>query len=179
MIFILRIYKYTDKEKKELLKSLVILVDTREKKANHITDWFDKYDIKYKRKTLNNGDYSFYVPQNAKLNIGRDLYFDHEIFIERKANLEELSSNFTKHRARFKEEMATSNAKKYLLIENADYQDIINKNYNTDFSPKSYIASLHSFNHRYGLEFFFIPNEKCTAYYIYNTFKYYLSYLLR
>ena len=38
-------YKYTDSEERELLDSIVILVDTREKVNDHITDYFDKHHI--------------------------------------------------------------------------------------------------------------------------------------
>ena len=86
---------------------MVVLVDTREKSNSHIIEWLDKKKIPYKLKALSNGDYSFYVPANPNLNIDRDLFFDSHIMIERKGSLEELSSNFSQHRARFEEEMAT------------------------------------------------------------------------
>ena len=160
MIAILNLYKYTDKEIDELVKSMVILCDTREKSNAHVTDWFDKKKITYKSKALSNGDYSFYVPANEDLNIDRDLYFDREIMIERKASLDELSGNFTQNRTRFEEEMATYPGKKYLLVENADYEDVVKSNYDTKFSSKAYLASLHAFNHRYDLQIMFMPYAK-------------------
>ena len=72
---ILNKYKFTDKEMEELISSMTILVDTREQKNNHITDYFDRKKINYKRKALNYGDYSFMIPANEKLSIPRDLYF--------------------------------------------------------------------------------------------------------
>ena len=42
-------YKYTEAEEKELLSSIVILVDTKEKVNNHITDYFDAHGIPYKK----------------------------------------------------------------------------------------------------------------------------------
>ena len=69
-------YKYTDKEMEELISSIVILVDTREKVNSHITDYFDRKEIKYKKKALSYGDYSFMIPANEKLSIPRDLYFN-------------------------------------------------------------------------------------------------------
>ena len=103
-------YKYTDSEEKELLDSIVILVDTREKVNDHITGYFDKHDIPYKKKALKNGDYSFFVPQNEKLGIFRDTYFHDDIFVERKASLEELSGNLSTKRADFEEELAVAKA---------------------------------------------------------------------
>ena len=179
VISILSLYKYTDKEIDELVKSMTILCDTREKSNAHIIDWLDKKKIPHQSKALSNGDYSFYIPANESLNIDRDLYFDREIMIERKASLDELSGNFTQNRTRFEEEMATYPGKKYLLVENADYADVINGNYETKFSAKAYLASLHTFNHRYDLQLMFMPNNQMSACYIYGVFVYYLKNLLR
>ena len=41
MITILSLYKYTDKELEQLVKSIVILVDTREKQNAHIIEWLE------------------------------------------------------------------------------------------------------------------------------------------
>ena len=172
-------YKYTDKEKEELIKSLTIIVDSREKVNGQILEWFDKNHVKYVVKALKNGDYSFYVPANEKLNIDRDLYFDRQIMIERKASLEEISGNITQNRARFEEELATFSGKKYLMIENANYSDIIQKNYKTDISPKAFLATLHTYNHRYGLELMFIPDAAFSGVYIYGVLSYYLQSQLR
>lgn len=178
-ILILNLYKYTDKEIEQIVKSITILVDTREKENSHITEWLTKKKIPFKTKALSNGDYSFFIPANESLNIERDLYFDHEIMIERKASLDELSGNFTQNRTRFEEEMATFSGKKYLMIENANYEDVINGNYKTKFSNKAFLASLHAFNHRYDLQITFMPNRDVSGYYIYGVFTYFLRNLLR
>ena len=119
------------------------------------------------------------MPPNSILNIDRTLDFSHQIMIERKANLEELSSNFTTSRSRFQEEMATFSGKKYLLIENANYEDIINQKYDTKLSSKAYLASVHAFNHRYNLEIMFMPNREYSPIWIYGTFVYYLKNIMR
>ena len=176
---IIHLYKYTDKEKDVLCKSVVILVDTREKECGHITDYFDKKNVLWKKKALQNGDYSFYVPANKDLNIYRDLYFDKKIAVERKHSLTELSGNISQNRARFEEELSTHNGKLLLLIENANYSDIIEGNYETKFSPKSFIATIHTYTHRYGLDITYMPNPKYSAVWIYATFLYYLKNELR
>ena len=104
-------YKYTDKEVEEIIKSMIILVDTREKKMDHITEYFDKAKIPYKKKALPYGDYSFLVPQNESLSIPRDLVFYNDIVIERKGSLEELSGNLTKERDRLEKELAPGSKK--------------------------------------------------------------------
>lgn len=173
-------YVYTDSQKKELLKSLVILVDTRERVNNHIIDYFDAHNISYKKKALDFGDYSFILPKNENLGILQDLSFEKEIIIERKNSAEELALCFTQTRARFEDEfIKAGNAKKYLLIENCEYVDIATGNYKSDYSKKSYLATLHSFNHRYDINIVFMPNSSFSALYIVNTFYYYLRNIIK
>jgi len=100
----MRMY-YTDKEIKELLKSLVILIDTREQENTNIIEFLERKKVSYKTKALNFGDYSFFLPENKELGIQRDLYFDREIVIERKGSLSELAGNLTKDRERFEKEL--------------------------------------------------------------------------
>jgi ERCC4-type nuclease len=156
-----------------------VIVDTREKVNSHITDWFDKQKIPWISKALQNGDYSVMIPANSELNIERDLLFDKEIMIERKNSLDEIGSNFTTYRSRFEEEMATFAGKKYLLIENAHYGDIIAKNYRNKLSSKAFIGSIHAFNHRYGIEIMFMPDNSYSAPWIYGSFLYYIKDILR
>lgn len=47
--------KYSEEEQKSLMKSMVILIDTREKKNQHITDYFDKHKIPYEVRALDVG----------------------------------------------------------------------------------------------------------------------------
>ena len=117
-------YKFTDKEMEELISSMTILVDTREQKNNHITDYFDRKKINYKNKALSYGDYSFMIPANEKLSLPRDLYFNNSCVIERKGSLEEISGNLTNGRDRFEKELCLAPKTKVLLIENASYEDI-------------------------------------------------------
>ena len=83
-------FKYTETELKKILKSIVILVDTREHdgKNTHILEWFDKNEIKYEKCKLPYGDYSFKLPQNEEFGIIRDTYYTQNICIERKANVD-------------------------------------------------------------------------------------------
>ena len=140
----LNFYKYTDKEKDELVSSMIILVDTREKQT-HIMESFDQYKINYQRKALDYGDYSFMIPKNETLNIPRDIYFDKLVCIERKGSLEELSGNLTKERDRLEKELCLAPKTKVLLIENANYSDVVDGKYNTQYNRKSFLGSLHSF----------------------------------
>lgn len=158
---------------------MIILVDTREKKIEHVTSYFDKAQILYKKKALPYGDYSFLIPQNEDLSIPRDLVFYHEIIIERKGSLEELSGNLTKERERLEKELALAPKNKVIVIENANYSDVVTGNYNTEYNNKSYWASLHSLWHKYNVPIFFLPDNSYTGFFIRGYFSYYLRNLLK
>lgn len=87
-------FKYTDNQRKELLASMVVLVDTREQRNENIIATLDEKKITYKTMKLDFGDYSVMLPKNPELSIPRDLYFTDDIFIERKMSLDELAQNF-------------------------------------------------------------------------------------
>lgn len=174
-------FKYTDKEIDQIVESMTILVDTREKENSAILNAWDsaRVPIKYKKKALERGDYSFMLPANEALDIPRDLYFDKEIIVERKGSLEEISGNLTKERDRLEKELALAPPKKVLLIENANYSDICTGNYRTEYNKKSFLASLHAFWQRYDIPVFFMPDPKFSGLFIWNYFKAYLREQLR
>jgi ERCC4-type nuclease len=173
-------YRYTKSEIKKLLKSLTVLVDTREQKNIHIRGYLDKNCIEHKSKKLNFGDYSFMLPENKELGIMRPIYFNDQVAIERKASLTELSNNFTHDRTQFENELIRSNGSKLILmVENtAGYDDIIKHNYSTNYKPKSFLATLHTFKHRYDLDTVFIKPE-LAGNYIYYSFYYWLREYLK
>ncbi len=174
------LYRYTTKEQNEILKSLTVLIDTREKKNEHITNYFDDKGINYKNKKLDFGDYSFMIPANDDLGIARDMYFNDKLGIERKANLDELSNNFTHNRTQFENELIRSSCGKLILmIENqGSYNDILHHNYSTDYNPKSFIGTLHSFKHRYNIDTVFL-NIGAAGNFIYYSCYYFLRELLK
>lgn len=158
---------------------MVILIDTREKKIDHITNSFDKAGIKYKVKTLKYGDYSFILTKNLDLGIPRDISFEGKVVIERKASLEELSTNLTKGRDRIEKEFALSPYEKVLLVENANYSDIVDGNYRGDYNKKSFLASIHTFWFKYHIPIFFMPDNKYSPLFIKKYFEYYLKNYMR
>lgn len=170
--------KYTDKEIKELLASIVILIDTRERRAEHITNYFDDKKVKYEIKKLDHADFSFYVPKNTELGIQRDMYFTDIISIERKGSLEELSGNFTKDRTRIESEFLRAKGKLVLLIENATYENIVLGQYKTEYKPLSFIATLKTFEARYGIETNFI-RKAFSGNFIYMTCMYHAREVLK
>ena len=171
----LDLYKYTEKEKDALTKSMTILVDTREQENSHILKYFDQRDIPYKTMKLDYGDYSFMIPKNDELGIPRDLYFDKHITLERKGSLEELSGNLTKDRDRLKKEFTLAPKNKVMVIENGTYKNMVDGNYDTKYNSKSYWASFHSFWHEYGLPIVFMPDRTYTGLFIRGFFSYYFK----
>ena len=172
---------YTKTEQEKLLKSITVLVDTREKegKNEHILSYFDSNKIPWEKTKLNRGDYSFYIPANPDLCIPRNLYFDKRVIIERKANLVEISNNLTKERNRLKEEFTLAPETKVMLIENGSFSDIITHNYNSQYEPKSFIASIYSLWHEFNIPVIFMPDKKYTGQFIYGYFYYYLRNLIK
>ena len=172
-------YHYTDGELKTLLKSLTVIIDTREQENYHITEYLDKKKIPYKGQKLDFGDYSFMIPAHPELGIMRAIYFTGSMAIERKNSLEELSGNLTSDRARFEAELIRgAGAKLILMVENSSYSDIVAHRYNTQYEPKSFIATLKTYEARYGLGINFV-NEMCAGNFIYHTFYYYLREYLK
>ena len=107
-----------DKQMKELLQDMVIVIDTREKSNKHITDIFDKVGVKYEVKKVDSGDYTAYIP-NTK--------YKSTLSIERKNSLDEISQNLTKNKARFEREFERTNNKIIIAIENNTYLDLISR----------------------------------------------------
>ena len=152
-------YYYTKKELRQLLKSLVVLIDTREKENSHIISYFQQQGINYKQRALNFGDYSFMLPENKKLGINRDIYFNSQVAVERKGSLGELSGNFAQNRAQFRNEMIRGKEANIILLIEDSYSNLINHNYRTGLQPKAFLGSLTSWQHRYDLNVNFIPKE--------------------
>lgn len=176
----LKEYKYSEKEQKQLLNNISILVDTREKKNDHILKYFNEKLIGWERQKLDYGDYSVMIPANPELGIPRDLYLGGEVMVERKANLDELAGNLsTNDRNRIKAEFASAPATKIMLVENASYQMLADGQYMSSYNPKSYWATCFSMWHQYNLPIVFIENNKYTGQYIYGYLYYYVRNLMK
>ncbi len=167
-------YHYTDKEKKEILNNMVVLVDTREQENKHILEFFNKKKVKYKNKKLDYGDYSFMLPEMPELGILKPLFFDNEIVIERKGSLTELSGNLTEGRERFEKELIRKkDSKFYLMIEDGSWEDIQSGCYNTKYNPVSFLATLNAYIARYGIDINFVT-KYYAGIFIFGLFNYHL-----
>ena len=167
-------YKFNDKQLKTLLKNIVIIVDTREQRWEHIQSFFDNHKVKYKVEKLDQGDYSCYIESNEEtkpLGVLRDWYFSNDIAIEKKNSVDELLSSI-KDRDRFENEFARLkmyNTKIFMFVEEENgYKNIIAGNYRSQYKPISAIGSLETFIARYDINVQFISKED-TAYRIFKT----------
>ena len=139
-------YKFKDKEIATIKKNLVVLIDTREQRNEHILDFFRNKNINYCIEKLSFGDYSCKLPVNLFDGQQREIYFSNDIVIERKANIDELANNLKKDGVRIKTELAhinKYNIRCYLLIEDPNYDyNIRSGNYRSNYKPESLYARI-------------------------------------
>jgi len=168
-------FRFKKNELKELLKNMVVVIDSREKKYNHIEKYLDRKQVNHRVNKLDFGDYTAELPAIEQLGVNRPLHFNDSIAIERKANLEELSQNCTQRREQFENELRRAgSAKLILMVEDKNgYENILRHNYETELNPKAYLATLQTYRHRYQLEIVFI-DPKLSGNFIYYTLYYFL-----
>lgn len=140
-------YKFTDKEMDKIKNSIVILVDTKEQRNEHIVSFFDKKKIQYKRVNLNYGDYSCMIPKGTIDQFTSDIYFDRDFVIERKADIDELAGNLKQDAARLKKELAHLNMYeiRYLIyIEDLNFEtNLRTGNYRSEYDPFTLMNRLY------------------------------------
>ena len=148
-------YHYTPKEIDAVLKSMVIVVDTREQKNKHITDYFDAQKITYMKRALATGDYSAFIPRNDDLGITRDIHL--QASIERKNSIDELAQSIT-DRSRFENELIRASRSHFIMIvEDRDgYMNLLSHKYRSQYSPKALLGSIKAFEIRYGFTTIFL-----------------------
>lgn len=175
--------RYTDKEINCILKSMGVLVDTREQVWDNIKNALDNAKCPVERGKLSQGDYTAFIPISAFPGcqpIDGITSLQDEVVIERKANLDEIAGNFTVDRDRFEREFIRAKAngvKIFLLIENSSWEDIFSHNYRSKLSPKSLYGSLLSWQAKYNLTILFCrPAE--TGRIIYGILYYWLKNIL-
>lgn len=172
--------RYTDKEVRAILKQMGILADTREQKWKHIRWALDNAGCPVERGKLDQGDYTAFVPMSAFPGFQDvpGLYsLQDEVVIERKANLDEIAGNFTTGRERFEREFIRAKSKGvkvFLVIENANWADVLSHNYRSQLSPKSLMGSLLSWQAKYNVTIVFCRPEE-TARILYSTLYYWLK----
>lgn len=146
----------------ECLNSMSVLVDSREQPSERATKRYEAFGCPFSRHKLDYGDYTFNFEINGKSYYQPDDEVKAPVVIERKENLTELSGNLCQNRERFAREFQRAlknNAKVYLLVEDATYENMYNGRYRTKFNPAAYTASFWAFCARYHLVPVFCKSE--------------------
>lgn len=135
-----------------------IIIDSREKKCEHIKAWFDKNGIEYEIKKLDVGD--FIIPDNPKISV------------DRKQNLSELSRNLTNKadHSRFWKEVRRAKEqgmKLYILCEHGgkikSIQDVaLWSDKYSGVNGRNLMNEIYRVHIAYGVEFLFC-DKRCTA----------------
>lgn len=144
------------------LDSMVVLVDTREQPSEKAEKRIKSIGIRTERKKLEYGDYaySFTLPDGSSVN--KDGTIEPDVVIERKMSLDELAMCFCRERKRFKNEMNRAkekNAKVYLLVEDATWENLITGKYRSNMNPKSFYSSLIAWCCRFNMTPIFCKSE--------------------
>lgn len=128
-----------------VIKDMIIIVDTREQKYSHVTDYFDSIGVEWTRQKLDVGDYTFYLPNYPELDL------DNKFIIELKGSLDELAGNFTSGRGRFARQFERMyfDQKIHLVLEDFTWRKCLNGSYRSNFHPNAYKASLISWSIKY------------------------------
>lgn len=153
----------TNFEIDDCLRSMHIIVDTREQPSIRAQRRYNSFECPYLRQKLDFGDYTY----NFMLPSGKWLYEENkpvfgDVVIERKADLNELSQCFCQSRKRFEEEFKRAAEHKstvYLLVEDASWENLINGKYATRFNSKAYTASMLAWIARYNIKPIFCKAE--------------------
>ena len=150
--------QYTPRQMEAYLKSMTVVVDSREQVWPHIEKGLETMGYPCERGKLDIGDYTCKLPDLD----GAPVIFSDEVVIERKACLDEIASNFTVGRRRFENEFLRAKAagvKVFLLIENAGWTDVLTGNYRSGIKPNAFAAALLSWQAKYNLTIVFCRRE--------------------
>lgn len=165
-------YHYTDTEINKILKTMTIIVDTRENVNGHILDYLRSKEVPLKIQGLKTGDYTAMIPKNEEFGIHRDLYL--KGCLERKAHVDEITGNLQKDtRTAFENELIRASGKPFVLVvEDKDgYEKILKGQYRSRYDPKALLGTLKTFEARYNFSIVFL-DKLYSGNYIYHHFYY-------
>jgi len=138
----------------ETLKTLTVLVDTREQPTMRYRKRLKAMGVPFERRKLDFGDYSAKVilPTNDEISL------QEAVCIERKMNIDELCNCYCQGRKRFTKEFDRAKekgAKIYLLIESGSWESIYSGRYRSLMKPNALTASVLAWLARYNCQIIF------------------------
>ena len=148
----------TPQETKRALKRLTLIVDTREQDTKAFRKRLDLIELPYQRQKLDFGDYS----ATTALDGGEEISLADKVAIERKMSLDELCGCYCQQRGRFTREFERAkqaHAKLYLLIEGANWENVITGKYRSKMSSQALRASMIAWLARYDCQLIFCKAE--------------------
>ena len=140
-----------------ILKTAIVLVDTREQENAHIIEWLTRKSIAYEVRKLEYGDYGIMLPKNETYGIATPLVLEHAV--ERKGSLDELAGNLANERDRIEEELWRGNGKLDCLVEDGSLGMIKRHEYRSAYNEKSFLATILALRHRYNVPFWFVEKD--------------------
>jgi len=143
----------TEKEVKELLKTMTLIIDTREQVNYNILGYLSERGVPHISRKLDVGDYSCEID---------GMTLEDSIAIERKNSIDEIAGNFTADRTRFENEFLrakANNTKMFLVIENCSWQSIKSHDYRSKMSSAALMGSLLSWQAKYNITIIFTIPE--------------------
>ena len=155
-------------EIEDCLRSMVVMVDTREQDTKRARERYSRFPCAYVRQALAYGDYAY----NFVLPDGKHFieHSGHEVaaplVIERKMDLDELAGCFTRSRKRFEAEFIRAKekgARIYLLVENASWEKLLAGKYRSQYNPAAFLASILAWENRYDLHLILCKEESSPA----------------
>ncbi|BDH62135.1 hypothetical protein MTP04_22650 [Lysinibacillus sp. PLM2] len=146
-------YRYSEKEIDAILKTLTIVIDSREKVNQHILDYLRQKEIPIKFQKLDHGDYSCMIPANEEFGIQRDIYL--KSFVERKNGVDEITGNLQKdtQHAFINELIRAQGSRFVIFVEEPDFDEKVAKGlYRSRYDPKALKGRLESLKAKYNFE---------------------------
>ena len=172
-------YHYTDTELNKILKTLTIVVDTRENVNGHILDYLNQKQIPVKIQKLDTGDYGCMIPRNEELGITRDIYLSSRV--ERKAHMDEITGNLQKDtQTAFENELIRSKGNRFIKksYPNCKLEKMKKGDYRSKYSPLALLGRLNSFKAKYNFEIVYM-DKKFSGNWIYHHFYYQAKHYLK
>lgn len=149
-------------ERDEVLETFSILCDTREQQTEYSRRRYKAFGVPYTRAKLDYGDYAAQCIIDGKPMHDIRQSIKAPVVIERKMNLDELAQCFTHSRDRFEREFKRAKkakAKVYLLVEDANWENLIAGKYRSRMHPAAFLASILAWQVRYDLRVIFCKKE--------------------
>ncbi len=141
-------------EVKFCLNTMTVIVDTREQPTNAYKKRIEDMAVPVIRRKLDYGDYSVMctLPDSSEYTL------ENSVVVERKMSFDEICNCYCQSRKRFTKEFErakNANAKVYLLIENATWENAYNGDYRSRMSPSALVASMTAWLARYNCQLIF------------------------